>query len=70
MRLSRYTLWFFGEGLRMPQRLHIERHFTGGEFVCDIVIGMSDGLTVPFALGLRRINGVSLSDEQNSDAES
>ena len=29
---------------------HIEHHFTGGETVRDIVIGMSDGLTVPFAL--------------------
>jgi vacuolar iron transporter family protein len=31
-------------------RPHIERHFTGSEIVRDIVIGMSDGLTVPFAL--------------------
>ena len=29
---------------------HPERHFRGGEFVRDTVIGMSDGLTVPFAL--------------------
>jgi len=29
---------------------HVERHFTGGDIVRDIVIGMSDGLTVPFAL--------------------
>src|SRR4051794_26665173 len=29
---------------------HVERHFTSGEFVRDVVIGMSDGLTVPFAL--------------------
>lgn len=34
----------------MPQTLHIERHFTASEVVRDIVIGMSDGLTVPFAL--------------------
>ena len=34
----------------MPQTLHIERHFTSSEVVRDIVIGMSDGLTVPFAL--------------------
>src|SRR3954447_14195343 len=34
----------------MPQTLHIERHFTASETVRDIVIGMSDGLTVPFAL--------------------
>jgi VIT1/CCC1 family predicted Fe2+/Mn2+ transporter len=29
---------------------HVERHFTGSALVRDIVIGMSDGLTVPFAL--------------------
>ena len=34
----------------MPQTPHTETHFTGGELVHDIVIGMSDGLTVPFAL--------------------
>jgi VIT1/CCC1 family predicted Fe2+/Mn2+ transporter len=34
----------------MPQTRHTERHFTSGEVVRDIVIGMSDGLTVPFAL--------------------
>jgi VIT1/CCC1 family predicted Fe2+/Mn2+ transporter len=34
----------------MPQTPHIERHFTSSEVVRDIVIGMADGLTVPFAL--------------------
>src|SRR5215813_4234925 len=34
----------------MPQTRHIERHFTAGDTVRDVVIGMSDGLTVPFAL--------------------
>ena len=34
----------------MPQTPHIEKHFTAGDAVRDIVIGMSDGLTVPFAL--------------------
>lgn len=29
---------------------HVEKHFTASEMVRDIVIGMSDGLTVPFAL--------------------
>ena len=29
---------------------HSEKHFSGSEIVRDIVIGMSDGLTVPFAL--------------------
>jgi VIT1/CCC1 family predicted Fe2+/Mn2+ transporter len=34
----------------VPRTPHVERHFTAGESVRDIVIGMSDGLTVPFAL--------------------
>jgi VIT1/CCC1 family predicted Fe2+/Mn2+ transporter len=34
----------------MPQTPHVEKHFTASETVRDIVIGMSDGLTVPFAL--------------------
>ncbi len=29
---------------------HVEKHFTAGDTVRDIVIGLSDGLTVPFAL--------------------
>jgi vacuolar iron transporter family protein len=33
----------------MP-RHHVERHFTGSLIVRDAVIGMADGLTVPFAL--------------------
>jgi vacuolar iron transporter family protein len=34
----------------MPQTPHVEKHFTASERIRDIVIGMSDGLTVPFAL--------------------
>ena len=34
----------------MPQTPHVERHFTASEVIRDVVIGMSDGLTVPFAL--------------------
>src|SRR5437773_1288496 len=34
----------------MPQTPHIEKHFTSGAVVRDVVIGMADGLTVPFAL--------------------
>ena len=34
----------------MPQTPHVEKHFTASETIRDIVIGMSDGLTVPFAL--------------------
>jgi vacuolar iron transporter family protein len=34
----------------VPQTPHTEQHFSAGESVRDVVIGMSDGLTVPFAL--------------------
>ena len=34
----------------VPTTPHLEKHFTAGDTVRDIVIGMSDGLTVPFAL--------------------
>ena len=34
----------------MPLTPHIEGHFQSSETVRDIVIGMADGLTVPFAL--------------------
>lgn len=34
----------------MPQTQHAERHFRASQTVRDIVIGMADGLTVPFAL--------------------
>jgi VIT1/CCC1 family predicted Fe2+/Mn2+ transporter len=43
----------------MPQTPHIEQHFTAGETVRDIVIGMSDGLTVPFALAAGLSGAVS-----------
>ncbi|CAN5170414.1 VIT1/CCC1 transporter family protein [soil metagenome] len=33
----------------MPRK-HVEKHFSGSEILRDVVIGMSDGLTVPFAL--------------------
>ncbi len=33
-----------------PARVHAEQHFLGSESVRDVVIGMADGLTVPFAL--------------------
>lgn len=40
---------------------HTENHFTAGEVVRDIIIGVSDGLTVPFALaaGLSGANASS-----------
>ena len=43
----------------MPQTPHVEHHFTAGESVRDIVIGMSDGLTVPFALAAGLTGAVS-----------
>src|ERR1700677_1012411 len=43
----------------MPQTPHVEKHFTASETVRDIVIGMSDGLTVPFALASGLSGGLS-----------
>ena len=34
----------------MPSTPHVEQHFTSGLVVRDTVIGLADGLTVPFAL--------------------
>src|ERR1700689_2518995 len=34
----------------MPTTPHLEHHFQSSETVRDVVIGMADGLTVPFAL--------------------
>jgi len=34
----------------MPATPHVEKHFQASEVVRDVVIGMADGLTVPFAL--------------------
>jgi hypothetical protein len=41
-----------GDG--MPQTSHVERYCTSSETIRGIVIGMSDGLTVPFALAAGR----------------
>ncbi|KAF4351133.1 hypothetical protein F8388_017452 [Cannabis sativa] len=40
---------------------HKEKHFTAGKIVCNIIIGVSDGVTVPFALaaGLSSANATS-----------
>ena len=43
----------------MPSTPHIEKHFTAGLFVRDVVIGMADGLTVPFALAAGLSGAVS-----------
>lgn len=34
----------------MPTIPHIEKHFTASASVRDVIIGMADGLTVPFVL--------------------
>jgi VIT1/CCC1 family predicted Fe2+/Mn2+ transporter len=38
---------------------HVEQHFESGALVRDVVIGMSDGLTVPFALAAGLSGAVS-----------
>lgn len=43
----------------MPATPHLEKHFTAGDVVRDIVIGMSDGLTVPFALAAGLTGAIS-----------
>ena len=45
----------------MPQTPHIEKHFTSGAVVRDVVIGMADGLTVPFALAAGLTGAASIS---------
>src|SRR5215212_1315192 len=45
----------------MPLTPHIERHFTATDTVRDVVIGMSDGLTVPFALAAGLTGAVTTS---------
>jgi VIT1/CCC1 family predicted Fe2+/Mn2+ transporter len=43
----------------MPMTPHVEKHFTAGDTVRDVVIGMSDGLTVPFALAAGLTGAIS-----------
>ena len=43
----------------MPATPHAEKHFTAGDAVRDVVIGMSDGLTVPFALAAGLTGAIS-----------
>jgi vacuolar iron transporter family protein len=50
----RLKRWF-----RMPITPHIEKHFLASALVRDIVIGMADGLTVPFALAAGLSGAVS-----------
>src|SRR5439155_312736 len=54
--LARWFAWWIHRGydtfnFMVPfHSPHVEHHFTGNETVRDIVLGMADGLTVPFAL--------------------
>ncbi|KAF3793756.1 Vacuolar iron transporter 1-1 [Nymphaea thermarum] len=50
-----------GVAEKLIEPAHTEKHFTSGEIVRDIIIGVSDGLTVPFALaaGLSGANAPS-----------
>src|SRR6202047_284202 len=43
----------------MQMTPHAEKHFTASETVRDIVIGMSDGLTVPFPLAAGLTGAIS-----------
>jgi len=43
----------------VPTTPHSEKHFTAGDTVRDVVIGMSDGLTVPFALAAGLTGAIS-----------
>ncbi len=45
----------------MPVTPHVEKHFTSTDTVRDLVIGMSDGLTVPFALAAGLTGAVAAS---------
>lgn len=45
--------------MSLPSHHHVEAHFGAPEYVRDIVIGMSDGLTVPFALAAGLSGAVS-----------
>lgn len=46
----------------MPDHSHSEKHFTAGDAVRDVVIGMADGLTVPFALAAGLSGAIAQTD--------
>lgn len=45
----------------MPSIVHVEKHFNASDTIRDVVIGMSDGLTVPFALAAGLTGAVAAS---------
>jgi vacuolar iron transporter family protein len=50
----------------MPSTEHVEKHFTATAAVRDIVIGMADGLTVPFALAAGLTGAVAASTKSTA----
>jgi VIT1/CCC1 family predicted Fe2+/Mn2+ transporter len=50
----------------MPTVPHIESHFTASASVRDVVIGMADGLTVPFALAAGITGAIASNPEATS----
>jgi VIT1/CCC1 family predicted Fe2+/Mn2+ transporter len=50
----------------MPTIGHVEKHFTATATVRDIVIGMSDGLTVPFALAAGLTGAAAVASHGNT----
>src|ERR1700687_974345 len=50
----------------MPATPHIEGHFTSSAMVRDLVIGMADGLTVPFALAAGNSGAVATNPHASS----
>lgn len=46
----------------MSLHAHTEKHFTAGDAVRDVVIGMADGLTVPFALAAGLSGAIAQTD--------
>jgi len=46
----------------MPVTPHVEKHFTASAVIKDVVIGMADGLTVPFALAAGLSGAVAAND--------
>ncbi len=60
-RAARVAVRRGGHTAFVPQTPHVERHFTAGQTVRDVVIGMSDGLTVPFALAAGLSSAVAVS---------
>src|SRR5579871_2349293 len=48
--MAKASAMYTSNRIKMPGAPHVETHFRSSESVRDVVIGMADGLTVPFAL--------------------